>query len=169
MRDRYTGTHCEAVVSLAIAVADDLGLDASRLRELEYAARLHDVGKVGIPDAILHKPGPLDDDEWSVMRCHPQWGAEVLGGIPELQGVAEVIRAEHEHWDGRGYPNELAAEEIPLASRIILACDAYHAMTSDRPYRRAMSRVRARAELQHAAGSQFDPVVVDALVDHVPA
>ncbi len=132
-------------------------------------ALLHDIGKLGIPDAILQKPGPLTDAEWALMREHPAIGAQLVEAIPSLSHIAASIRAEHERWDGGGYPDGLAAEAIPVASRIILACDAYHAMTTDRPYRPALSVETACAELDAYAGIQFDPDVVLALRDVLPA
>jgi HD-GYP domain-containing protein (c-di-GMP phosphodiesterase class II) len=133
------------------------------LGEVEVAARLHDVGKIGVPDAILRKRGPLDPDEWRIVRQHPEWGSQMLARVPELAGIAVLIRYEHERWDGKGYPDGLAGEEIPLASRIVFVCDAYHAITSTRPYRQARSSEEALQELEANAGSQFDPEAVRAL------
>ena len=163
MRDRRTAQHSEDVVRLASAVGRLLGLDAASLVELEFAARLHDVGKIRVPDAVLHKPGPLDEDEYDVICCHAAWGAETLSAIPGLEAVATVVRFHHERWDGTGYPDKLSGARIPLASRIICACDAYAAMTADRPYRDAMPNGDALAEVTSKAGTQFDPAVVDAL------
>jgi len=163
-RDRYTGDHSESVVELAARVGEALALDSSQIGVLSTAALLHDIGKVGVPDEILHKDGPLDDREWEQMREHPAIGERILRAIPGLGAVARVVRHEHERWDGRGYPDAIAGEEIPVESRIILACDAYHAMTSDRPYREAMPHREALAELSRQAGTQFDPQVVEALV-----
>jgi HD-GYP domain-containing protein (c-di-GMP phosphodiesterase class II) len=163
-RDSYTAHHAEQVVSLARTVGRRLGLDTAALVELDYAARLHDVGKIGVPDSILQKPGLLDAEEWLLMREHPVWGHDMLVRIPGLESVAKVVRHEHERWDGDGYPDGLRGDEIPLASRIIFACDAYHAMTSDRPYRAALTHEEALAELRAGAGSQFDPAVIDALL-----
>jgi hypothetical protein len=165
MRDGYTGRHSDEVVGLASDVGRRLGLESPALRELEFAARLHDVGKIAVPDAILRKPGALDREEWRVMRCHPVWGSETLARIPGLEVVATIVRFHHERWDGTGYPDGLGADRIPLASRIIFACDAYRAMTADRPYRRALGRERALGELRSSAGTQFDPAVVDALLE----
>jgi HD-GYP domain-containing protein (c-di-GMP phosphodiesterase class II) len=162
-RDGYTGGHSDEVQQLATAVATRLGLDAEAVSEVQTVAALHDVGKIGIPDRVLHKPGPLDDDEWDLMREHPLIGERILRPLPGLAGVAEAVRHEHERWDGRGYPDGLAGEEIPLASRIVLACDAWHALVSDRPYRSALSPSTARAELIRCAGTQFDPRVIEAL------
>ena len=165
MRDRRTAEHSEDVVRLACAVGRLLGLEAASLVELEFAARLHDVGKIRVPDAVLHKPGPLDEDEYETIKCHAAWGGETLSAIPGLEAVATVVRFHHERWDGGGYPDNLTGARIPLASRIICACDAYAAMTADRPYRDAMDQDEALAEVCAKAGTQFDPAVVDALAE----
>ncbi|HEX8065715.1 MAG TPA: HD domain-containing phosphohydrolase [Thermoleophilaceae bacterium] len=167
MRDRRTARHSEDVVRLACAVGRLLGLEPASLVELEFAARLHDVGKIRVPDAVLHKPGPLDDDEYEVICCHAAWGAETLASIPGLEAVATIVRFHHERWDGLGYPDRLGGARIPLASRIISACDAFAAMVADRPYRRAMTGGDALDEVCAKAGTQFDPSVVDALVEVV--
>jgi GAF domain-containing protein len=167
MRDRRTASHSEDVVRLALMVGRLLQLDPASLLELEFAARLHDVGKIRVPDAVLHKPGPLDQQEYEVIRCHSAWGAETLSGIPGLEAVAAVVRFHHERWDGAGYPDGLAGARIPLASRIISACDAFAAMTADRPYRQAMDAGDALREVVSGSGSQFDPAVVDALAHAV--
>jgi putative nucleotidyltransferase with HDIG domain len=164
--DQYTGDHTRDVVELTLQVADALGVDAETRRGAEFGALLHDVGKIRIPNAIINKPGPLDDDEWAVMKTHTIEGQRMLervGGV--LARVGVVVRASHERWDGGGYPDGLAGEAIPLAARIVSACDAYNAMTTDRSYRRALPVADAVAELERCAGSQFDPVVVAALVD----
>ena len=166
-RDYYTSAHSKQVVELASAVAWRLGLDADATRDVEQVALLHDVGKVGIPDSVLQKQGPLDQQEWELMRRHPIVGEHIIAGTLGLSHLAPAIRAEHEHWDGGGYPDGLAGEAIPLASRITLACDALNAMTSDRPYRPAMTLERAREELRSCAGTQFDPRAVDALLAEV--
>jgi len=163
-RDRYTGDHSEAVVQLTVRVARALALNPDEVDRVETAALLHDIGKVGIPDSILHKNGPLDDEEWVLMKEHPVIGERILRAIPGLGGVARIVRHEHERWDGGGYPDGLAGDAIPMGSRIILTCDAYHAMTSDRPYRKAMSHGDALRELRASAGTQFDPQVVEALL-----
>src|SRR5437764_1551195 len=167
MRDRRTARHSEDVVRLAISVGTLLRLDAPSLVELEFAARLHDVGKIRVPDAVLNKPGPLDKGEYDVIRCHSAWGAETLAGIPGLEAVAAVVRFHHERWDGGGYPDGLSGARIPPGSRILCACDAYAAMTADRPYRDAMDSDEAMQEVASGSGSQFDPAVVDALSDAV--
>jgi diguanylate cyclase (GGDEF)-like protein len=163
-RDRYTGEHSESVVELTARVGAELALDAEEIARVRTAALLHDIGKVGVPDEILHKPGPLDNREWEIMRQHPVIGERIVRAIPGMGAIARIVRHEHERWDGGGYPDGLAGEAIPVGARIILACDAYHAMTSDRPYRRAMSHREAVAELTANAGSQFDPNVIEALV-----
>lgn len=128
---------------------------------LRLAAQLHDIGKIGIPEAILHKPGPLNDDEWNVMRRHPQIGQQILTQARGQFGlVSHIVVAHHERWDGQGYPYKLAQQEIPLGARILSVIDAYDAMTSSRPYREALPLAEAYAELQRGAGSQFDPQVV---------
>jgi diguanylate cyclase (GGDEF)-like protein len=166
-RDRYTGKHSESVVDLTSRVGDALALDSAEVGRIRIAALLHDIGKVGVPDEILHKPGPLTDQEWEIMRQHPAIGERILRAIPGMGAVARIVRHEHERWDGRGYPDELAGAAIPVGSRIILACDAYHAMTSDRPYRKAMEHAAAMAELSRNAGTQFDPEVVQTLVGYL--
>ncbi|MGH2900327.1 MAG: bifunctional diguanylate cyclase/phosphohydrolase, partial [Solirubrobacteraceae bacterium] len=165
-RDRYTGEHSESVVEMAVAVAGSLGLSQSQVEDVRAASLLHDIGKVGIPDAILNKPGPLTPDERTVMAEHPVIGERILRSIGGFLNVAEIVRHEHESWDGSGYPDGLAGADIPIGSRVILACDAYHAMTSDRPYRARMSHADAFAELTRCAGRQFDPDVTAALVAH---
>jgi diguanylate cyclase (GGDEF)-like protein len=164
-RDNYTHEHSEEVVHLARGVAMLLGLQADQAERIAHAALLHDVGKLAVPNEILHKPGPLTPEEWKLMAEHPVAGERILLRIPDLNEIAPVVRHEHEHWDGSGYPDGLKGRLIPIGSRIILACDAYHAMITDRPYRAALSPADAAAELRRGAGTQFDPDVVDALLD----
>jgi HD-GYP domain-containing protein (c-di-GMP phosphodiesterase class II) len=163
-RDRYTGEHSESVVDLAIRVGRGLALSDEEIEHVRMGALLHDIGKVAIPDEILHKPSGLDEDEWRVMRQHPEIGERILRAIPGYGGVARVVRHEHERYDGSGYPDGLVGDQIPIGARIILACDAYHAMTSDRPYRAAMSHAEAIRELAAGAGTQFDPEVTEVLI-----
>jgi HD-GYP domain-containing protein (c-di-GMP phosphodiesterase class II) len=163
MRDGYTGRHCEHVAALAWRVGEHLRMRAAELWNLQLAAWLHDVGKIGVPDAILNKPGPLDIVECERMRRHAALGAEMLAGVPGLEPIAPLVLWHHERWDGRGYPDGLAGDEIPLVSRVVAACDALHAMTADRPYRPALSFDAAIAELLDESGGQFDPQVVSAL------
>ena len=166
-RDRYTGEHSAEVVDLVRGVARALGLSEIETERIAAAALVHDVGKVAIPDRILHKPAALDADDWRLMRDHPVIGERILRAIPGMGAVARIVRHEHERYDGGGYPDGLAGDAIPIGSRVILACDAYHAMTSDRPYRQAMEHDEAVAELARCAGSQFDPRVVTALLGHL--
>ncbi|TML27867.1 MAG: diguanylate cyclase [Actinobacteria bacterium] len=163
-RDGYTGGHGEETLALVRRVAERLGLSEAATAEAEAVALLHDIGKIGMPDEILRKPGPLDPRERAIMRRHPAIGERILRHVPGLESVARAVRHEHERWDGTGYPDGLAGESIPLASRITLVCDAYHAMTSVRPYRAALSHDDAAEELRDCAGRQFDPGVVGALL-----
>jgi putative nucleotidyltransferase with HDIG domain len=166
--DAYTGQHTHEVVELSVRVADKLGVDAETRRETEFGALLHDVGKISIPDAILNKPGKLDDAEWALMKTHTVVGQQMLDRVGGLLGnVGLVVRASHERFDGRGYPDGLAGCEIPLAARIIVVCDSFNAMTTTRPYRDAMSIPAAVAELRDCSGTQFDPNVADALIEIV--
>ena len=166
-RDRCTGEHSEVVAELTVQVARSLGLGEREVGQVRAAALLHDIGKVGIPDDILHKVRHLSEREWQTMREHPVIGERIVRTIPGLGPVARIIRHEHERFDGGGYPDGLKGHEIPVGARIILACDAYHAMTSDRPYRRAMSHAEAVRELANGAGSQFDPEVTEVLIGYL--
>jgi diguanylate cyclase (GGDEF)-like protein len=162
-RDHYTGQHTQRVAALTMRLALMLKLDATQAHLVGLAARLHDVGKVAIPDAILQKPGRLTPDEWARMRTHPTVGADVLDMVPALRPVAPLVRAHHERWDGLGYPAGLAREEIPLGARIVAVADAFGAITSDRPYQQRREATWALKELRRCAGTQFDPVIVEAL------
>ena len=160
--DAYTGSHSRDVVDLTLAVADELGLSARERREAEFAALLHDVGKVRVPNEIINKPGPLTPEEWAVMKTHTIEGERMLEKVGGLLGeVGRVVRSCHERWDGDGYPDGLAGERIQLAARIVSCCDAFNAMTTDRPYRAALPIAEAIAELERNAGTQFDPLVVE--------
>ena len=162
--DAYTGSHSRDVVELVVAVSVQLGLDARSQQDAELTALLHDVGKIRIPEAIITKPGKLTDEEWEIMKTHTIEGERMLAQIGGLLGrVGHLVRSCHERWDGKGYPDQLAAEDIPLVARIVCACDAYNAMTTDRPYRAARSAEEALHELEVCAGTQFDPEVVSAL------
>jgi HD-GYP domain-containing protein (c-di-GMP phosphodiesterase class II) len=161
------GEHGNTVKSLALAVGNRLGLSAGELGTLGRASELHDVGKVAIPDDILTKAGPLDPDEWTFMQQHTLMGERIIAAAPSLASVGSLIRSSHERWDGKGYPDGLAGEEVPLASRIIFACDAYDAITTERPYSPVRSAEDALAEIRECAGSQFDPRVVEALEEVV--
>jgi diguanylate cyclase (GGDEF)-like protein/putative nucleotidyltransferase with HDIG domain len=166
-RDRYTGEHSQAVIDMSAAVARTLGCNAVEVERVRSAALLHDIGKVAIPDEILHKAGPLNDDEWMLMRQHPVIGERILRVLPGLGAVARMVRHEHERWDGGGYPDGLSGIQIPFGSRVIIAADTYHAITSDRPYRAAKSHEHAVEELTRCAGTQFDPDVTAALIGHL--
>ena len=164
-RDSYTGEHSRSVVMLSTRVARELGMSAREIEQVEQVALLHDVGKVGISDKILLKPAPLDDMEMEVVRSHPGLGARIVGSIAGLAHLAPAIRSGHERWDGGGYPDGLSGEEIPLPSRITAVCDAYDAMTSQRPYRRPLSRRAALAGVRRNTGTQFCPRAAHALLD----
>jgi len=154
--------HLHGVAALAAAVARRLELSAEQLDEVARAAELHDIGKIAIPDEILHKPAALDAGEWELMRQHTIIGDRILGAAPAMRPVAEIVRASHERWDGSGYPDGLAGERIPFGARIVSVCDAFHAMTSPRPYQPMREPEEALAELRRCAGTQFDPIVVEA-------
>jgi len=162
--DTYTGEHCKDVVRLALAVARQLGLDTDGQRTVEFGALLHDIGKIAVPKEIVNKPGKLDEREWEIIKTHTVEGQRMLARVGGFMGrVGWIVRSHHERWDGGGYPDGLRGQDIPLAARIISCCDAFDAMTTTRPYRRAMPHSVALAELVRHAGAQFDPHVVDAL------
>jgi HD-GYP domain-containing protein (c-di-GMP phosphodiesterase class II) len=159
-RDSGTGTHSERVRIYALAVARAHGLGEIEMRDIEQGVILHDIGKIGIPDSILLKPGPLSPEEWKVMRTHPEVGRRLIENIPFLAGAVPIIYHHHERWDGNGYPGGLRGEAIPLGARIFAVADALDAMTFDRPYSRAVSLEAARAEIIRCSGTHFDPAVV---------
>jgi HD-GYP domain-containing protein (c-di-GMP phosphodiesterase class II) len=164
--DEYTGLHSRAVVELTLRVAERLGLSASERRDAEFAALLHDVGKVRVPNAIITKAGPLTAEERTIVERHTIEGERLLHRVGGLLGeIGRVVRSCHEHWDGKGYPDGLAGEQIPLLARIVCCCDAFNAMTSDRSYRKALPEHEAVSELRRGRGTQFDPRVVDALIE----
>jgi diguanylate cyclase (GGDEF)-like protein len=159
--DEYTSTHARWITDLSLRVGREFGLDERALKSLELGALLHDIGKIGIPSDVLAKPGRLTAAERKIVQTHPELGERIIAPIDRLQVVRPIVRHCHERWDGRGYPDGVAGEDIPLESRIIFVCDAYHAMTTDRPYRRRLSHREAVRRLVEAAGSQFDPTVVE--------
>jgi len=163
-RDPYTRAHSVSVAAYAAAIGRRMGLSAAAVESLRKAALLHDVGKIGVTDFILHKPGPLSPEEWQEMRRHPDIGYEMLKEVTFLNGPADIVRAHHERFDGKGYPCGLQGEEIPLGARIFAVADTFDAMTSDRPYRRALPPEAAREEIMRNAGSQFDPAMVKAFL-----
>jgi HD-GYP domain-containing protein (c-di-GMP phosphodiesterase class II) len=160
-RDPYTGIHSEEVAELAVKLAKVLNLPEKEIARIETAARVHDLGKIAVPDAILLKPGPLTEEEWKVMKQHPVVSAEILSGLEIYKDCVDIIRHEHEHWDGSGYPDGLKGEEIPLGSRIIAVADVWHALISDRPYRKAYTKEEARKIMQEMAGKTLDPKLVE--------
>jgi HD-GYP domain-containing protein (c-di-GMP phosphodiesterase class II) len=163
-KDAYTAAHADEVADLTVRVGTRLGFSGDALRTLNYGGLLHDIGKIGIRSEVLQKPGKLTADEFDEIKQHTNIGADMLARIPFFADVVPLVRHAHERWDGRGYPTGLAADGIPLGARVICACDAYNAMTTDRPYKCAMPPADAIAELRRGAGSQFDPIVVDALL-----
>ncbi len=167
-KDQYTAEHAEMLATMAVSVGRRMSLSESELRDLRYASVLHDIGKIGIPGHILNKPGRLTDEEYAVMAQHTIIGERIISQIDYLAPIGKAVRAAHERWDGRGYPDQLAGEQIPLPSRILFVCDAFHAMTSDRPYRGAMRHEDALEELRRNAGAQFDPAVVQAFLEVWP-
>lgn len=160
-RDSYTGQHSEEVADLAVKLAYALKLPQEEVERIEAAARVHDLGKIAVPDAILLKPGPLDEKEWEIMKKHPVVSAEILEGLEIYKDCIEIIRHEHEHWDGTGYPDGLKGEEIPLGARIIAVADVWHALLSDRPYRKAYTKEEAKKIMQDMAGKVLDPKLVE--------
>jgi HD-GYP domain-containing protein (c-di-GMP phosphodiesterase class II) len=169
LRDDQTGGHAERVTSLALALAERVAPELAAEPELKYGFLLHDLGKIGIRDAVLLKPGPLTPEEFDEMRFHVVLGERILAGIPHLNGLArKVVAAHHERWDGAGYPRGLAGVHIPLAARIFAVVDAYDAMTNDRPYRRACDFEYAVGEIGAKAGAQFDPEIALTFVALAP-
>ena len=163
-KDRYTEAHSRETAELAVKVGKRLGLQGEQRRLLEYGALLHDIGKIGIPGYILQKPGPLTPEEFAVMREHPVIGERILASVPFLAPLGPIVRAEHERWNGTGYPDGLKGEEIPIEARIINACDAFHAMASDRAYRKALPPEEIMAEFRKESAQQFDPRVVEVML-----
>jgi HD-GYP domain-containing protein (c-di-GMP phosphodiesterase class II) len=158
--DEYTSSHARWITDMALRVGKALGLDAVGLKRLELGALFHDIGKIGIPSTILAKPGRLTARERAIIETHPELGERIIAPISRLQEVRPIVRHCHEHFDGSGYPDRLRGDSIPIESRIILVCDAFHAMTTDRPYRKRLSVAEAIRRLEQGAGTQFDPSVV---------
>jgi putative nucleotidyltransferase with HDIG domain len=168
MRDQYTGNHTQRVTAYALLLAEEMGLSDTDRRRLQVATLLHDIGKIAIDDQILRKPGRLSDPEFDRMKTHVLRGSEIVQMIPGLMWALPVVRGHHERWDGRGYPDGLKGEQIPLTARVVAVADAFDAMTSDRPYRVGMPAARAFAELEAGAGTHFDPECVAAFVRRRP-
>jgi HD-GYP domain-containing protein (c-di-GMP phosphodiesterase class II) len=163
-RDPYTAGHSQRVRRVSLAIGRELRLPTKQLGALATGALFHDIGKIGIPSRILAKAGPLTAEERALVETHPVLGERILAPIEQLGEVRHIVRCAHEHFDGTGYPDHLVGEQIPLESRIVLACDAFHAMTTDRPYRKSLGESEAKRRLVDASGTQFDPLVVDALL-----
>ena len=163
-RDHYTAVHSEEVAELSAEIGREMNLPEYRIEQIEIAGKVHDIGKVAVPDSILLKPGPLDDEEWQIMKRHPVVSAELIEGLELYSPIASAVRHEHERWDGSGYPNGLRGDEIPMISRVIAAADIYNALTTDRPYRKAFSDKKALSIVREARGSDLDPQVADALI-----
>jgi diguanylate cyclase (GGDEF)-like protein len=166
-KDEYTSSHARSITDMVLEVGAELGIEGRDLKRLELGALFHDIGKIGIPSDILRKPGPLDDEEWKVIKTHPELGEKILAPIDRLADVRPIVRHCHEHYDGSGYPDAITGDAIPIESRIILVCDAYDAMTTDRPYRKKLPVEEATRRLKEASGRQFDPTVVDAFMSCV--
>ncbi len=160
-KDPYTKGHCGRVAAFSLVLAEEIGYSADALENLEFGAFLHDIGKMGIRDSVLLKPGPLDEEEWEHMRTHPMKGYEIAIKIEMLKPTIGAVRSHHERWDGKGYPDRLKGEEIPLVARIVAIADAYDAMATDRPYKRALPSEDCEALLYKNAGKMFDPALVD--------
>ncbi len=163
VKDGYTGGHTERVSDVAAALGRRLGFKGEELDAIEIGALLHDIGKIGIPERILHKPGPLDDEEWEVMKTHPVLSEHILAGVGLSPIVLQIARSSHERVDGKGYPDGLAGDDVPLPARIVLVADAFDALTSDRPYRRGTTPEKAIDEIRAHGGTQFCPRVLAAL------
>ena len=169
-KDAYTRRHSEDVTDYALWIAEEIGLSQSSMRAirigglLHVGGLLHDVGKIGVPDEILRKPGKLTDDEFEIIQQHPVIGALIVSGVPGMQFIVEIVRSHHERWDGRGYPDGLSGENIPLLGRIVAVADAFSAMTTTRPYRRGMDWNDAFAENEKHRGAQFDPTLAAAFL-----
>lgn len=159
-----THAHSFRLMMYARALAQQMGISGKPLEDIEYGVFLHDLGEISIPDSILKEPGRLTEEEWAIMRRHPEQGLQILAGIEYLSSASKIVYAHHERWDGSGYPLGLRGEEIPLGARIFGVVDALEAMTSDRPYRKAMTLPEAREEIRRCAGTQFDPEVVKYLL-----
>ncbi len=161
-RDPYTFEHSEEVAQLSAEIAREMKLPPDQVETIQSAALIHDIGKIGIPDRILRKPGPLNDEEWEIMRRHPVIGAELIKGMEIYGDGVQIVRHEHEHWDGQGYPDGLAGKDIPIGARIVAVADSYNALTTDRPYRKAYPPAKAFQIIKEESGTHLDPQAVEA-------
>ena len=167
VRSQETEDHAERITKLAVKMGTELALSQVDLNDLELFAALHDIGKVGVSDKILNKPGKLTEEEWIVMKKHPEIGYRIARASHKLSRIADYILSHHERWDGMGYPRGLKGEDIPLLSRILSVADAYDAMTEDRIYRKALSKEEAIEEIRRNSGSQFDPIIANIFIESV--
>lgn len=167
LKDKQTGGHSVRLAELTVSFAQKLGIEKDDLGHLRRGALLHDIGKIGIPDAILNKTGPLTEAERKMMNLHPQFGYEMLAPISFLKPVADIVYCHHEHWDGSGYPRGLKGEEIPRSARILIVCNIWDALTSDQPYRKAWTKKDARNYIDLGSDKQFDPEIVDAFLHFI--
>jgi HD-GYP domain-containing protein (c-di-GMP phosphodiesterase class II) len=163
-KDESTSDHARALAEMALTVGATIGLEGEDLKRLEISALFHDIGKIGVPSEIIRKDSALTAEERRIMKQHPEIGEQILAPVPFLQPIRPIIRACHERWDGKGYPDGLVGEAIPLEARIVFVCDAFHAMTTDRPYRAALADSEALRRLKLSAGTQFDPAIVEVFV-----
>ncbi len=167
LRDKDTEGHCRRVVEYSLLMGRNLRFSQDEMVRLSHGALLHDIGKIGVPDAILMKPGPLTEEEWAIMRTHPELGFQMVSDVRQLERAREIILNHHERFDGRGYPRGLSGDAIPLPARVFSIADSFDAMISDRPYRKGLPLHEARAEVRRCAGTQFDPICVAAF-DQIP-
>ena len=167
LKDANTGGHAVRATELSLMFAREFGLDDGELLHLRRGALLHDIGKIGVPDAILKKPGPLSEAEWALMKQHPELGYEMLAPIPFLRPAIDIVHCHHENWDGSGYPRGLKGEEIPLSARIFSVCNVWDALMTDQPYRKAWIEEEALSYIEHGSGKQFDPDIVAAFMKFI--
>jgi HD-GYP domain-containing protein (c-di-GMP phosphodiesterase class II) len=163
-KDDYTASHARWITDMSMLVGRELAFDRDTMKRLELGALFHDIGKIGIPSEILQKPGPLTDEEFEIVKEHPELGEKILAPIERLEDVRPIVRACHERWDGLGYPDGKSGTDIPVEARVVLVCDAFHAMVTDRPYRGALPHDEAVRRLRESSGTQFDPIAVEAFI-----
>ena len=163
-KDRYTRRHSEDVLKYSLLIAQEIGLDEASCDQIQVASLLHDVGKIGVPDSVLRKPGKLNDEEYESIKQHAPMGASIVGAVPGFEATLDAVRHHHERWDGGGYPSGLRGEQTPLFARIMAVADAFSAMTTDRPYRKGMPPAKACSILEEGAGTQWDPACVNAFL-----